>query len=182
MISRFIHYRRISRQDGFTLFEIIVVMVIIAMMTAFTIPEMRSSLFSDELKTSTRKILAVLSEASQEAVRRHADYSLYFDLDKNSISSLPTEEFGVAADEVPAGQSLDIPESIQLVDIESAHGGKQTLGQAVIRFTKKGYVDKTLIHLRTEDGDDMTILLSPFIGVTKVFDSYLDLEDERIRY
>lgn len=159
-----------------------VVMVLISLMTAFAVPGLRSSLFSDQLKTTTRKILGLVSEASQEAVSKHAEYSLYFDLEKNSISTLQEEQKEAADVQYPQGRELNVPDSVQLTDVTSVHGGKQSQGMAVIRFSKKGYVDKTLIHLRSDDGDDMTIMLSPFLGVTKIFDSYIELEDDRIRY
>lgn len=161
-------------------------MVVISLLTAFAIPGLRSNLFSDQLKTTTRKILGLISEASQEAVSRHAEYSLYFDLDNNTVSTVQEEQKTQTETQEESqysqGKELDIPEAVQLVDVDSVHGGKQSQGRAVVRFSKKGYVDKTLIHLRTDDGDDMTIVLSPFLGVTKVYDSYLDLEDERISY
>jgi general secretion pathway protein H len=52
----------------------------------------------------------------------------------------------------------------------------------MLYFSKKGYIDKTAIHLRDDDGRDMTIILSPFMGAARIFDSYVDLEDERARY
>lgn len=160
-----------------------VVMVIIALMTSFAIPGLRTAFFTDQLKTTTRKILGLVAEASQEAISRHADYFLYFDLEQNSISSISGDGLQDSADDrVPSGKELNITDAVQLVDVESVHGGKQTLGRAVVRFSKKGYVDKTLIHLRSENGDDMTIMLSPFLGVTKIFDSYIELEDDQLRY
>lgn len=157
-------------------------MVIIALMTGFAIPGLRNSLFTDQLKKTTRKILGVISEASQEAVSRHTEYSLYFDLDKNTISSTSTELSAPEAEKDSGYLNYELPESVRLVDVESAHNGRLAQGSVPVRFSKKGYVDKTLLHLRTEDGDEMTILISPFLGVTKVFDSYIDLEDDRVRY
>ena len=55
------------------------------------------------------------------------------------------------------------------------------MGTSTLFFSKKGYVDKTAIHLRADDGRDMTLVLSPFLGVTKVYDSYIDLADEQSR-
>ncbi|MDH3327972.1 MAG: prepilin-type N-terminal cleavage/methylation domain-containing protein [Desulfobulbaceae bacterium] len=182
MTCRTINDKKSSSSRGFTLLELMVVMVLISLMTAFAVPGLRSSFFSDQLKTTTRKILGLVSEASQEAVSKHAEYSLYFDLEKNSISTFQEEQKEAADEQYPQGQELNIPDSVQLADVTSVHGGKQSQGKAVIRFSKKGYVDKTLIHLRSDDGDDMTIMLSPFLGVTKIFDSYIDLEDDRIRY
>ena len=176
-----VNHRELSVSGGFTLLELMVVMVLISLMTAFAVPALRSTLFSDQLKSSTRKILGLVSEASQEAVKQQSEYSLYFDLDQNSISSNTGLE-EETDDRLQEGKESSLPDAVSVVDVVSAHGGKQSEGEAVIRFSRKGYVDKTLIHLRDEDGRDMTIMLSPFLGVTRVFDSYVELEDEKVSY
>jgi general secretion pathway protein H len=178
-----VNHKQSSANGGFTLLELMVVMVLISLMTAIAMPGLRSTLFSDQLKSSTRKILGLVSEASQEAVRRQSGYSLQFNLDQNSVSASQGQ-----SEEKSDGQQAEkekesaLPDSVRVVDIISVHGGIQSEGKAVIRFSGKGYVDKTLIHLRADDGRDMTIMLSPFLGVTRVFDSYIDLEDDKVRY
>lgn len=168
--------------EGFSLLELMVVMVLIALMTSFAVPGLRTSFFSDQLKTSTRKVLGLVSEASQEAVSRHTEYFLYFDFDNNSISTGREEKQEGDREIEQQSREYNLPDAVQLVDLMSVYGGKESSGKAAIRFSKQGYVDKTLIHLRSDDGDDMTIMLSPFLGVTKLFDSYIDLEDDQISY
>jgi general secretion pathway protein H len=176
-----VNHKEPLASGGFTLLELMVVMVLISLMTAFAMPGLRSTLFSDQLKSATRKILGLVSEASQEAFRRQIGYSLYFDLEQNSVFS--DQGRGVdAGDTEQADRQQELPDSVRVVDVVSAHGEKQSEGKAVIRFSRRGYVDKTLIHLRDDDGRDMTIMLSPFLGVTRVFDSYINLEDDRVRY
>lgn len=176
-----VNHKKSSANGGFTLLELMIVMVLISLMTAIAMPGLRSTLFSDQLKSATRKILGLVSEASQEAMRKQSGYSLQFDLDQNSVSAVQgqSEE---KSDQQQEGQGSALPGSVRVVDIVSVHGGMQSEGKAVIRFSGKGYVDKTLIHLRADDGRDMTIMLSPFLGVTRVFDSYIDLEDDKVRY
>jgi general secretion pathway protein H len=173
--------KRVS-SAGFTFVELMVVIVIIALMTSFAIPEIRTSLYSDQLKATTRKILGLVSEASQEAVSRHAEFSLYFDFEQNTISTIQDENQLETDDHTARGTEINVGDAVRIIDVTSVHGGKETQGRAIVRFTKQGYVDKTLIHLRSENGDEMTIMLSPFLGVTKVYDSYVSMEDEQIQY
>ena len=166
---------------GFTLLELMIVMVIISVMTAFAIPNLRSSLFTDELKSTARRVIGLVSEASQEAIRSQAGYSLSFDLEQNRIW-VSSEKGDSAGADKEKRQKFTVPESVMVVDISSVYGGKRSQGTTEIRFSKQGYVDKTLIHLRSDDGRDMTVMLSPFLAVTRVYDSYVELEDEKINF
>lgn len=166
---------------GFTLLELMIVMVIIAVMTSFAIPSLRTSLYSDQLKSTARRVIGLVSEASQEAIRKQAVHTLSFDLEQNRIW-LTSKKTGKVDEEKENRQKLTVPGSVSIVDIESVSGGKRSQGTTEIRFSKQGYVDKTLIHLRADDGRDMTVMLSPFLAVTRVYDSYLELGDDKVNF
>lgn len=174
-------FPRSIQEKGFTLVEILVVMMLISLVTAFTLPAIRTGLFSDQLKTTARRLVGLVVEVSQDAVSKQSDYILNFDMDHDLIWSTPGT--GVTGDsEEKRERRLEVPESVRVVDVTSASGGKSTEGTSTLYFSRKGYVDKTAIHLRSDDGRDMTIILSPFMGVTKIHDSYVDLEDDQARY
>lgn len=180
---------------GFTLLEIMVVMVLLTLVTAFTMPALRSSLFTDQLKATARKLTGLVVETGQEAVRSQAEQLLHFDLEHNQVW-VSSEKTGKEkepnttwdttpvwdADKAKEKNRLTIPQSVHVVDISSVSGGKRSIGATEIRFSTKGYVDKTLIHLRDDDGRDMTLILSPFLAVTRIIDSYVDIDDEKARY
>ena len=53
--------------------------------------------------------------------------------------------------------------------------GKKVDGDISIRFSKKGYVEQTVIHLGAEDGREFSLVLSPFLGTIKIYDKYVDI-------
>lgn len=172
-----------------------VVMVLLTMITAFAMPGLRGSLFSDQLKGTARRLTGLVAETGQEAVRTQAEQFLHFDLEHNQVWTsamrpVPVKETSPAGDQTPdpgtleekEGRRLAIPDSVRVVDITTASGGKQSAGETAIRFSTKGYVDKTLIHLRDQDGRDLTLVLSPFLAVTRILDSYVEIEDDKARY
>lgn len=169
------HPERIN-QNGFTLIELIVVMALISLMATLSIPRFHSYFLTDQLKKTTRIILGIVSQSSQEAVRSHTGLILVFDLMENMIQS----------DSQPDNEQkklqtyLTLPDSVRIVDISSVHGGKQTQGRIKLHFSRKGYIDKTYIHLRDDDENEMTIMLSPFMGVVQIVDSYVELSGEEI--
>ncbi len=170
-----------NQSRGFTLIEILVVMVLISLVTAFTIPSIRTSLFSDQLKATARRLVGFVTEVSQNAVSNQSEYRISFDLEENRVWATPGAAKNKQDEEVKEIK-LVVPESVRIVDVVSANSDKNSQGTATLYLSKKGYIDKTAIHLRSDDGRDMTIVLSPFLGVTRIFDSYIDLEDERARF
>ena len=164
--------------QGFTLIELIVVMVLITMMTAFAIPKIRSSLFTDELRATARQFIGLVAETGQEARSKRIEVRLRFDRQQHQFTTAPVA-VTIPHDTVMRYPSVPVPESIQIVDVASAHGGKKNLGELEIRFSSRGYVDKTVVHLRDDSGDELSVILSPFLGVTRVLEGYVSLDDDR---
>ena len=184
-----------SASSGFTLLEIMVVMVVLTMVTAFAMPSLRSALFSDQLKATARQLEGLVAETGQEAIRSQTEQLLHFDLERQLVwTSSEKPDKGRNPDAVwdtnPVWEEdaplqarrLTIPASVRVVDISSVSAGKRSAGSTVIRFSTKGYVDKTLIHLRDDEGRDLTLILSPFLAVTRVLDSYAEIDDEKVNY
>jgi len=154
-------------------------MMLITLVTAFSIPAIRTGMFSDQLKTTARRLVGLVVEVSQDAVSKQSDYLVHFDMDSDQVWSTLAQSVKVDAEEKKE-RGLNIPESVRVVDVTSFSGGKSSQGTSILYFSKKGYVDKTAIHLSSDDGRDMTIILSPFMGVTRIYDSYVDLEDDKV--
>jgi general secretion pathway protein H len=163
---------------GFTLIELIVVMVLITTMTAFAIPKIRSSLFTDQLRATARRFIGLVAETGQEARSKRTEVELRFDRDQHLFTTAPTA--GITKDEaVKRYLNVQVSESVQVVDISTVHGGKKTVGELVIPFSSRGYVDKTVVHFRDDSGDELSVILSPFLGVTRVLEGYVSLDDDR---
>jgi hypothetical protein len=72
-------------------------------------------------------------------------------------------------------EAFVLPRGIRILDVWCRGKGKQAYGDIAIPFSKKGYVDQTLIHIRGEADREFTVELSPFLGVVKVHDTYVDI-------
>jgi len=159
---------------GYTLIELAVVIVLIGMMLAVGIPRFRYSLLTDNLKSVTRRMIGVVKEIRNDAVREHKAYFLYLDLESNRIW---VESPGMGQEEraMTRERAFTFPEDIRIMDVWRKEWGKQVDGEVGIRFTKKGYVEHTAIHLGAEDGREFTLILSPFLGTIKGHDTYVDI-------
>lgn len=170
-------------EQGFTLIELIVVMVLISLTAAFALPRIRSSLYTNELKATARRFIGLVAETGQEARSKRITVELRFDAGDNVFTAVPATSgtdtsWAESEREYP---KVRVDESVQVVDITSAHGDKITRssGDLVIRFSSRGYVDKTVVHFRGDSGDELSVMLSPFLGVTRVLEGYVSLDDDR---
>ncbi len=70
---------------GFTLLELIVVLVIISVMSALVVPRLLGPMGNLDLKTASKKISAALRYARSQAAAEKTTWLALFDLDKNRL-------------------------------------------------------------------------------------------------
>lgn len=162
------------KRHGYTLIELTVVVVLIGMMLAISIPRFRYSLLNDNLKSVTRRMIGFVKEIRNDAVREQKAYFLYLNLESNKVW---VESSGMGQEErvMTRERAFTLPGDIRIMDVWRKEWGKQVDGEVAIRFTKKGYVEHTAIHLGAEDGREFTLILSPFLGTIKGYDKYVDI-------
>ena len=161
---------------GFTLIELTMVILLFGLLVSFTIPRLESSILTDDLKKASRKIVGTINELRNTALRNHRDYYLKLDLESGRLwidsPSMSEEERTIARE-----QSSPLPETVHFIDIWFKEGGKKSMGEASIRFTRKGYIQPSAIHLGSDDGRIFTLLMQPFLGKVELTDSYMEFED-----
>jgi prepilin-type N-terminal cleavage/methylation domain-containing protein len=160
---------------GYTLIELTVVIALIGMMLAISVPRLQYSLITDNLKSVTRRMIGVVKEIRDDAVREQKAYFLHLDLESNKLW-VEYQGMGQEEREMTRERAFTLPEDIRIMDVWREEWGKQVDGEAAIRFAKKGYVEYTAIHLGAEDGRTFTLILSPFLGTIKSYDTYVDIE------
>ncbi len=163
-------------KKGYTLIELMVVIVLLGLIFTIATPKIRDALFRDELKGATRQMVGLIMRLRNEAIREHKDYMLHFDLESNrfwfdSPSMTEEERARIAADASPLMGQVDI------MDVWISGEGKIMLGEVRIRINKKGYIQQSIIHLGMEDNREFTLLLSPFLRRVEVYDKYIEFED-----
>jgi len=163
---------------AFTLLELIVVMVLIALTVSLAVPKFANFLYTDQLKVAARKLVGLINQSSQLAQRYQAPYLLkYIEGDRQFVvepedkEHIENNEKNERVPETVRGLHLD--DSVTVKDIWSWYGGIRSSEAFVIRFNKNGYVEPTVIHLGNEGGQEMSVVLSPFLGKVQIVDSYV---------
>ena len=163
---------RVSRASaGFTLIEIVVVLVIISMAMMIVIPRLPSS-ESENLKSSARTLASTLRYLQDRAATGRTTYYLRemgcrvaADVrQRRSGETLPAAH--------PLLQQRPVREGIQVADVFIPRLGKINDGQLRLEIGMGGLRDFVVIHLRSTDSVFWTVMAFPSSGKVKVYDGY----------
>ena len=159
---------------GYTLLELIVVIVLLGLIFGLTVPKFREALLSDSLGATTLRFIGLVQDLREQAIRGQEPYKLHIDIHANKIWSFPSSA-SEEEQEKARERAYTLPADVKIQDIWSRKGGK-LYDEAVIRFSKKGYVEQSVIHLKSEDDRELSLELYPFLGTIKIHDGYVDIQ------
>ena len=142
--------RRTIPTRGFSLLEVLVVIMIIGMMSAIIVPSMGRTLVGMHLKTGARDVMNVLRIARETAIKEQAVTMVRVDFVKHVFKV--TDEFGEARHEYELHKDVEI----EAVRIE----GTAVLKQEVvdIYFYPEGYATGAEVVLRTPQTENRVTL------------------------
>ena len=109
---------------GFTLLELLVVLVIISLMSVLVVPQLTGSLSKTNLQTASKKISASLRYARSRAASEKITYIAIFDFEKDRLSIMTgqeaqtgetiKEDLGDGEEPVIRSKSYDLPDGVKL--------------------------------------------------------------------
>jgi general secretion pathway protein H len=112
---------------GFTLLELLVVLVIISLMSVLVVPQLTGSLAGMNLQTASKKISASLRYARSRAASEKITYIAIFDFEKDRLSIMTgttgqeaqtgeslKEDLGDGEEPVIRSKSYDLPDGVKL--------------------------------------------------------------------
>ena len=165
----------LSRNYGFTLIELIVVITLMGLMLFFSLPRLQNNPFLNDTKKSSRWLIKKVQTLRESAIRDQKTYILHFDLDSGRVWET-NEAMSPEDIENAAMDSYELPNDLQIIDIEYPSQGKINSGQAEINFYKAGYTNKALVHM--QNGDTyLSFLIEPFLSDVQFFEKYATFED-----
>lgn len=164
------NYMRSSGESGFTLIELIVVILLISILMVFAAPRLDVSLFSDNERKLSAWILLTVKTLKENAFKTQTINTLHVDLDANRMWT----STGEVTDETPRENEYVLPEGYHLMDVVFPEQDKITRGAASIRFYAKGYSDKALIHVEDDDDNRFSFLIEPFLPHVKISETYIE--------
>ena len=168
-------FRKSSRYvRGFTLIELVVVIVLIGLMFGITVPRFRQALLSDSLDATSLRLIGLVQDLRERAISGQVSYILHLDIREKRIWAVA----GTASEEeqeTARERAYELPGDVKIQDVWSWSSGK-LFNEGRIRFSRKGYIEQSMIHLQSEDGRELSLELTPFLGSVKIHEGYVDFD------
>jgi hypothetical protein len=147
---------------------------LIGLVLALTVPRIQHGWLSDDLKAASRRMIGTVRTLRDNAVRDQKTYMRHFDIASNRFLSY-SEDMTVDKRAEARQEAKALPGGTRVLDVSFKGTGKKDMGDAVIHFTKQGYIEHAVIHLGANDGRTYSLVLSPFLGTVKTYDRYVEI-------
>jgi prepilin-type N-terminal cleavage/methylation domain-containing protein len=162
-------FRSAQAEAGFTLIELSIVVLIIAIVARIAIPRLRS-LTGAELTATTRRLANTTRYLYEEAALRGTVLTLYFDLDRQEYWVAHAEEDTdtLVEDTDLLARRVTLPPDVRIADVVVPGVGKFDQGLVSTRFYPEGYADRSVIALVDDEGHSYTLRIDPIRGRAEI--------------
>jgi len=170
-------------QGGFTLIELSIILVIVAIAASFLIPRLRDA-DSTALASAAARLATTSRYLYEEAAFRRRPMRLNLDLDKHAywvtvLKDDPDDpEFVV--DDSPIARPVALPGTVAFADVTLPAVGMVHEGVVFAQFFPEGYADPLVVHLTNARHEYATLAIEPLTGRTRVADAYVELAAGRV--
>lgn len=153
-----------------------VVMLLMTIILAVTIPRFDNALAFNPVKKVTRRVIDTVRSLRAEALTRQQVCVWSIDLSNNrmsvSIASATTTDLQ-DDNSADAANVFTLPHGFNLVDLQFPNGERISSGSVEVLFYPEGYSDQLLIHAEYQKERRVTYMIEPLLPSVKVVDAWV---------
>jgi general secretion pathway protein H len=159
---------------GFTLIELMVVLVLISIVLAVVIPRFDSGLLQDPRKKLSRWMVNTIRYLRSTAIQKQTSQALVIDLNEQRMwivsDGMSEEELTTASE-----KAFKLDKSMQIVNVQFPDQEPLSTGSVEIRFYPAGFSDRALIHMENDDTQRFSYLVEPLLPKVKLFEEWIEI-------
>lgn len=168
----------VSENDGFTLLELIIVLVLAGIFMVITIPALRDTLIDDPLKASARRLIGYIDNVREAAVREQQGYLLRIDLDENVIYFASQDELDDKEQTpfIEKKNQFQPKSDVRLRSLWQKDEDMRVGGIVELWVSRQGYMQQTVFHLEDGGRDVISLAVYPFLVQIEVHEGQYEPE------
>jgi len=160
------------RQDGFTLIELVVVLLIVAACVTIVFPKFSVGFLDQQrLRSSVSRIASVAEYAHQRAVCTHLTHLLHFNIEEGRYWVTAQTSDGKV---VPIADGLNLmgrlPEGVQFSGIEFQDMRTDSKNIVTIEFSPQGWIEPVTVYVASSEGRKMSIVMNEMLGYVETLE------------
>jgi Tfp pilus assembly protein FimT len=169
--------QNIWTQDGLSLVELSIVILLISFVLLLSTPRFGAVLVGQRLNSTGHLLTGMVRYLYDQATAKKQTYRLNYQLKEGEIWVTYMNDDGEFIEDQSSTftQRRKLPMGIQFEDIATPTGIVKE-GRAYTQFFPTGLVDRSLVHLRTDDGTQLSVLIHPLSGRVTIEPGYRELE------
>ena len=161
----------ISFNPGFTLLEILIVLVIVTLIIGFAIPNFRGAFEQTKLESASRNLVTMLGTAQHLSVIHRLMFQVKFDSNKQEYQIIPDSSLLKDNDELPNyARRRKLPDGVKFGTISISTPGTPETGSGTeyLAFYPNGSSDGAMISLHDDSGAIITLQVMKATGLVKI--------------
>lgn len=175
------------RRDGFTLVELVAVVVIVGLIAMVTVTRLDFLVPKYRLRGAARDVGSVLGLGKAHAAANGKDVYFEVDLSQNRFWLLAPFPKLEAADEgrlLVEARPLEyqpifdrtLPDGIQITDVILGERDTRNTGLARVRLSALGASSHVIVNLRNDEGKELSVKMNGFTGLISYAEGRLEAE------
>lgn len=169
-------------RSGFTLIELIMVVVIVGALMGLAAVRMEFLVPKYRLRGAAREVGALLKQAKSRAASTGKDVFFEVDLGRGEyglLTAFPKPEGEGAPGEVEYVPlfSSSLPDGVQFIDVILGEKQKIERGRARVRISPFGIANHAIVNLRNEEKREIAVRMNGFTGFLTFYDGRAEADD-----
>jgi len=164
---------------GFTLMELLIVMMLISLFMVVSIPALRDTLIDDPLKSTGRRLIGYIDGIRELAIREQKGYVISIEIDGNKLRYTSDADADVQDVEDTEKNVFTPTGDARLRSVWQKNSGSVGSGVVDVWVSGQGYLEKTVIHLVDDTDEALSLVIYPFLPQIEIRDGVYEPEQNK---